>query len=274
MSGAVTRNNVRLSGSSSGRPMLFAHGYGCDQTMWRFVAPHFEHDHRVVQFDHVGFGGSDRAAWDPVRHATLAGYAEDVLDIVRELDLTDIVFVGHSVSAMIGALASIAEPGRFARHVFIGPSPRYIDEPATGYVGGFAESDIHDLIDALDSNVLSWSTAMAPVIMGNVDRPELAAELTESFCRVDQEVAQTFVRATFLADNRADLPKIDVPTLILQCSADAIAPLAVGQYVHDHVRDSELVVLNATGHCPNLSAPEETTAAIRGYLGSDDAGRS
>jgi sigma-B regulation protein RsbQ len=269
----VTRNNVRLSGSA-GAPMLFAHGYGCDQTMWRFVTPRFEHDHRIVQFDHVGFGGSDRAAWDPVRHATLAGYADDLLDIVRELDLRDIVFVGHSVSAMIGALAAIAEPHRFTHLVFIGPSPRYIDEPATGYVGGFGEQDIHDLIEALDSNVLSWSTAMAPVIMGNVDRPELAVELAESFCRVDQEVAQTFVRATFLADNRADLPQISVPTLILQCREDAIAPVAVGEYVRDHVPNSELVLLEATGHCPNLSAPDETSAAIREYLTATGAGRS
>jgi sigma-B regulation protein RsbQ len=273
MTGATTRNNVRLSGSPSGQPMLFAHGYGCDQTMWRFVAPAFEADYRVVQFDHVGFGGSARGAWDPVRHATLDGYAEDLLDIVHELDLTDIVYVGHSVSAMIGALAAVAEPHRFAQLIFIGPSPRYLDEPATGYVGGFGEADIHDLIDALDSNVLSWSTAMAPVIMGNVDRPELTMELTESFCRVDQEVAQAFVRATFLADNRADLPKITAPTLILQCSHDAIAPLAVGQYVHDHVPTSEFVVLEATGHCPNLSAPEETSAAIRAYLTAAAASR-
>jgi sigma-B regulation protein RsbQ len=273
VSGAATRNNVRLSGSAAA-PMLFAHGYGCDQTMWRFVTPKFEHDHRIVQFDHVGFGGSDRGAWDPVRHATLAGYADDLLDIVRELDLHDIVFVGHSVSAMIGALAAIAEPDRFAHLVFIGPSPRYIDEPASGYVGGFGERDIHDLIEALDTNVLTWSTAIAPVIMGNAERPELTVELAESFCRVDQEVAQTFVRATFLADNRADLPRIPVPTLILQCREDAIAPLAVGQYVHDHVPHSEFVLLEATGHCPNLSAPDETSAAIRTYLDATAAGGS
>lgn len=269
---AVTRNNVRISGSASARPMVFAHGYGCDQTMWRFVAPEFEVDHRVVQFDHVGFGGAQRSAWDPVRHADLTGYADDLLDILHELDLTDIVFVGHSVSAMIGVLAALAEPERFAHLVLVGPSPRYIDEPAAGYVGGFGEADIHDLIEALDSNVLSWSTSMAPVIMGNVDRPELAVELAESFCRVDQEVAQAFVRATFLADNRADLPKIVTPTLILQCSDDVIAPVVVGRYVQEHIPGSELVVLEATGHCPNLSAPQETAAAIRKYLTAAAAG--
>jgi sigma-B regulation protein RsbQ len=270
MAAAVTRNNVHLSGPPSARPMLFAHGYGCDQTMWRFVTPHFEADHRIVLVDHVGFGGSDPQAWDPVRHASLAGYADDLLALVRELDLTDIVYVGHSVSAMIGVLAAIAEPERFAHLVLVGPSPRYIDEPETGYVGGFAEGDINDLIDALDSNVLSWSRAMAPVIMGNADRSELAGELTDSFCRVDPHVAQAFVRATFLADNRADLDRLTVPALVLQCSADVIAPAAVGQYVHEHVARSQLVVLDATGHCPNLSAPDETSAAIRSYLSAAD----
>jgi sigma-B regulation protein RsbQ len=270
MAGAVTRNNVHLSGPPSARPMLFAHGYGCDQTMWRFVTPHFEDDHRIVLVDHVGFGGSDPQAWDPVRHGSLDGYADDLLALVRELDLTDIVYVGHSVSAMIGVLAAIAEPERFAHLVLVGPSPRYIDEPETGYVGGFAEGDINDLLDALDSNVLSWSTAMAPVIMGNAERPELSGELTDSFCRVDPRVAQAFVRATFLADNRADLDRLTVPALVLQCSADVIAPLAVGQYVHEHVARSQLVVLEATGHCPNLSAPNETSAAIRSYLSAAD----
>jgi sigma-B regulation protein RsbQ len=262
---AVTRNNVQLSGDPAGRPMIFAHGYGCDQTMWRYVAPQFA-DHRVVLFDHVGFGASDRPSWDARRHAALAGYAQDLVEIVRELDLRDIVFVGHSVSAMIGALAAIEEPARFAHLVFIGPSPRYIDDPATGYVGGFAAADILELIEGLDSNVLSWSTALAPVIMGNPERPELTAELTTSFCRVDQEVAQAFVRATFLADNRADLGRITVPTLILQCTEDAIAPTVVGRYVHDRIAGSELVELEATGHCPNLSAPDETAAAIRAYF--------
>lgn len=262
---ASSRNNVQLSGDPAGRPMVFAHGYGCDQTMWRHVVPHFA-DHRVVLFDHVGFGASDRRAWNASRHAALAGYADDLVEIVDELDLHDVVYVGHSVSAMIGGLAAITAPERFGQLIFIGPSPRYIDDPATGYVGGFNETDILELIDALDSNVLSWSTALAPVIMGNPERPDLTAELTTSFCRVDQEVAQAFVRATFLADNRADLERITVPTLILQCSDDAIAPDLVGQYVHDHIGGSELVHLAATGHCPNLSAPDETAAAIRTYL--------
>jgi sigma-B regulation protein RsbQ len=269
--GAVTRNNVREFGLADGEPMVFAHGYGCDQTMWRLVAPDFERDHRVVLFDHVGFGGSDLSEWDPERHAELAGYADDLLDLLAELQLTGVTFVGHSVSAMIGALAAIKAPERFARLVFVGPSARYVDDPETGYVGGFSAEDISGLVDGLESNIMSWSLSMAPVIMGNVDRPELAGELAESFCRVDPDVARAFVRATFLADNRADLPDITTPTLILQCEQDAIAPVAVGEYVHEHVAGSRLVLLDASGHCPNLSAPRETIAAIREFL---DAGRA
>lgn len=266
---AGVRNNVVESGDPDGRPMVFAHGYGCDQSMWRYVAPEFDGEFRVVLFDHVGFGGSARSAWDATRYRSLDAYAEDLLEILAERELRDVVYVGHSVSSMIGALASIREPGRFARLVFIGPSPRYIDDPSTGYVGGFSASDIAELIETLDSNVTAWSIGMAPVIMGNAERPELAGELTASFCRVAPEVASTFVRATFLGDNRADLPRITVPTLILQCSEDAIAPTEVGRYVHAEIAGSELVMLRATGHCPNLSAPAETTAAIRSYLHSD-----
>ena len=250
--------------------MLFAHGYGCDLAMWRFVAPAFAHDHRIVLFDHVGFGGSDLAAWDPVRYGTLQAYASDVLDIIRELDLRDVVYVGHSVAAMIGVLAAVEEPERFERLVLVTPSARYIDDPEVGYVGGFSRADIDDLLETLDGNHLGWSAGMAPIIMGNPDRPELGAELTASFCRTDPRVASTFARATFLSDNRADLAKLTVPSLVLQCTQDSIAPDGVGQYIVDHTPRSKLVTLAATGHCPNLSAPEETTAAIRDYLSSPD----
>jgi sigma-B regulation protein RsbQ len=234
--------------------------------MWRLVAPAFEADYRVILFDHLGFGGSDLTTWDPDRHSALEAYADDLAEILDELDLHDVIFVGHSVAAMIGAIAAIRAPERFAELVMVGPSPRYIDDIETGYVGGFTEPDIDDLLLGLESNQVGWSTVMAPVIMGNPDRPELGTELTESFCRTDPRVASTFARATFLSDNRADLAKLTVPTLILQCAADAIAPTVVGHYVHDHVAGSTLVQLDATGHCPNLSAPEETTAAIRAYL--------
>jgi sigma-B regulation protein RsbQ len=260
----VTRNNVTLMGVEHRRPMLFAHGFGCDQNMWRHVAPAFADEYRVVLFDHVGAGGSDLAAYDPERYGSLHGYADDVLEICRELNLWDVVFVGHSVSAMVGVLAAIEEPDRFAKLILVGPSPRYIDDE--DYVGGFAREDIDELLESLDTNYLGWSSAMAPVIMGNADRPELAEELTNSFCRTDPEIQRRFARVTFLSDNRADLERVHVPSLVLQSADDAIAPTAVGEYVHSRMPDSELVVLDATGHCPNLSAPEATIAAIKSFL--------
>jgi sigma-B regulation protein RsbQ len=258
------KNAVTVTGNPAGPPMMFAHGYGCDQNMWRFVHPAFADTHRIILFDHVGNGKSDLSAYDEKRYSTLDGYAEDVLQIIRELDLYDVVFVGHSVSAVIGVLAAVREPERFDRLVLIGPSPRYIDEG--DYVGGFTRQDIEEMLESLDSNYLGWSSAMAPVIMGNPDRPELGAELTNSFCRTDPEIARRFAHVTFLSDNREDLAKLRVPALVLQCSDDVIAPAAVGDYVHKHVPGSTLVTMNATGHCPNLSAPGETIDAIRAYL--------
>jgi sigma-B regulation protein RsbQ len=261
---ALERNNVVEHGPQDGRPMVFAHGFGCDQNMWRFVWPEFAEEHRIVLFDHVGAGGSDASAFDRDRYATLQGYADDVLEICHELDLTDVVFVGHSVSAMIGVLAAVAEPERFGRLVLVGPSPRYIDDE--GYAGGFTCEDIEGLLESMDSNYLGWSGAMAPVIMGNADRPELGDELTNSFCRADPEIARHFARVTFTSDNRADLPRMRTPSLVLQCADDVIAPDAVGEYVDRQLPDSRLVRLRATGHCPNLSAPEETVGAIEAFL--------
>jgi sigma-B regulation protein RsbQ len=244
--------------------MLFAHGFGCDQNMWRHVAPRFEDRFRVVLFDHVGAGGSDVGSYDPVRYTSLSAYADDVLGICRELELQDVVFVGHSVSAMIGAHAVVEEPDRFDKLVMVSPSPRYIDDD--DYVGGFSEADITDLLDSLASNYLGWSSAMAPTIMGNAERPELGQELTESFCRTDPEIARQFAGVTFLSDNRADLGRVSTPTLVLQCANDAIAPVSVGEYVRDNLPDAHLVVLDATGHCPNLSAPDETADAIAAFV--------
>jgi sigma-B regulation protein RsbQ len=257
------RNHVRTSGRGQ-KAMLFAHGFGCDQNMWRFVAPAFEDDYRVVLFDHVGAGHSDATAYDREKYGTLAGYAQDVLEICRELELEDVVFVGHSVSAMIGVLAAARDPARFGALVLVGPSPRYIDDD--GYVGGFSRTDIDELLQSLESNYLGWSAAMAPAIMGNPERPELGSELANSFCRTDPAIAEHFARVTFLSDNRDDLGLVDVPTLILQCSDDIIAPPAVGDYVHARMANSVLVRLKAIGHCPNLSAPDETTAAIQDFL--------
>jgi sigma-B regulation protein RsbQ len=262
---AIARNNVRTTGCGT-RPIIFSHGFGCDQNMWRLVAPAFEESHRVILFDHVGAGRSDPAAYNRQKYSTLEGYAADVLEICAELDLSEVVFVGHSVSAMIGVVAARKEPDRFAALVLVAPSPRYIDDG--DYVGGFSRQDIDGLLDSLDSNYLGWSSTMAPVIMGNPDRPALGEELTNSFCRMDPAIARHFARVTFLSDNRQDLGAVEIPTLILQCAEDSIAPQAVGEYVHRRMRGSRLVHLKATGHCPNLSAPEETTAAIQGFLSS------
>ena len=262
--GVVERNNVVISGAVQGQPMLFAHGFGCDQNMWRYVAPAFEDAYRVVLFDHVGAGQSDSAAYDREKYSSLDGYASDVLEICRDLELRDVIFVGHSVSAMIGVLAAAREPSRFDRLVLVGPSPRYLDDD--GYVGGFTREDIDGLLESLDSNYLGWSQAMAPVIMGNADRPELGEELTSSFCRADPAIAKHFARVTFLSDNRADLAQIDIPTLVLQCQEDVIAPPEVGAFVQRELPRAELVLLDATGHCPNLSAPDETTTAIKAFL--------
>ena len=244
--------------------MLFAHGFGCDQNMWRYVAPAFADRYQVVLFDHVGAGSTDPTSYDPERHDSLQGYAEDVVEICDALGLRDVVFVGHSVSAMIGVLAHVARPDLFAALVLVGPSQRYINDE--GYVGGFDRPDIEELLGSLESNYLGWSSAMAPVIMGNGDRPELGQELTASFCRTDPEIARQFARVTFLSDNRKDLGAVSVPTLVLQCRDDVIAPMEVGGYVHDAIPGSVLTVLEATGHCPNLSAPDETTAAIEAFL--------
>jgi sigma-B regulation protein RsbQ len=260
----LARNNVNVLGPPDAPPIMFAHGYGCDQNLWRLVAPEFEADRRVVLFDHVGAGGSDISAYDPAKYSELDGYATDVLEIIAELGLEDVVFVGHSVSAMIGVLAAARDPGRFAKLVLVGPSPRYMDDGA--YVGGFSRQDIDELLESLESNFLGWSSVMAPVIVGNPDRPELGEELTNSFCRTDPDIAARFARVTFLSDNRADLPGVRTPTLILQAREDVIAPPAVGDYVHREIGGSTLVVLDATGHCPNLSAPAETTEAIRAFL--------
>jgi sigma-B regulation protein RsbQ len=259
----TTRNNVHVGGTGE-KAMLFAHGFGCDQNMWRFVAPAFETEFKTILFDHVGAGRSDLSAYNPIKYSTLAGYADDVIELGRELGLHGAVFVGHSVSAMIGVLASIKAPGMFSRLVLVGPSARYIDDG--DYKGGFSEAQIGELLEFLDANHMGWSAQMAPAIMGNADRPELAEELTNSFCRTDPDIAKDFARVTFTSDNRADLSKVRIPTLILQCSEDIIASTEVGEFVHRAVPGSKLAILNATGHCPNLSAPEEVISAMRAFV--------
>ncbi len=262
----LSRNNVKVFGRGT-QPMLFAHGFGCDQNMWRFVTPAFADDYRIVLFDYVGSGKSELAAYDLERYATLNGYASDVLDVSHALELQNVIFVGHSVSSMVGVLAANREPGLFERLILIGPSPRYIND-APAYVGGFERSDIEGLLETMEKNYIGWANFLAPVIMKNPDHPELTSELVTSFCSTDPVVARRFAEATFFADNRSDLAAVEVPSLIMQCSDDMIAPAAVGEYVSRELRGSTLRHLRATGHCPHMSHPKETVAVMREYLRS------
>lgn len=259
----LARNNVNISGKGT-QPLLFAHGFGCDQNMWRFIAPEFESDYRVIRFDYVGSGRSDLSAYNDVKYSTLDGYARDVLDIVRELDLRDVIFVGHSVSSMIGVIAANEEPDRFERLIMIGPSPRYINEGE--YIGGFEQKDIEGLFDMMDRNFIGWANFLAPAIMKNPDRPALGKELTDSFCSTDPVIARNFAKATFYSDNRDDLKNVKVPSLVLQCAEDIVAPTQVGEFVKGQLANSEIRYMKATGHCPHMSHPEETTDLIREYL--------
>ena len=248
--------------------MIFAHGFGCDQHMWRFVAPAFENDYKVVLFDYVGSGRSELAAYDARRYSTLDGYAQDVLDVVEALDLRDVIFVGHSVSSMIGVLAANREPSRFERLVLLGPSARYMND-GPDYAGGFERADLEGLLDMMDRNYLGWANFLAPVIMKNADRPDLGTELEESFCSTDPVIARRFAEATFFADNRADAARSAVPSLIVQCADDSIAPQSVGEHLRDTMPRSTYRLLDVTGHCPHMSHPAETIAAIRDYLATE-----
>ncbi len=265
----LARNNVRITGRGT-QPMVFAHGFGCDQNMWRYVVPAFEDDYRVVLFDYVGSGRSDTTAYDTDRYSRLDGYAQDLLDVVNALDLHDVILVAHSVSSMIGVLAANREPERFAKLILIGPSPRYIND--TPYVGGFERSDIDGLFEMMDKNFIGWANFLAPAIMKNADRPELGEELTESFCSTDPLIARNFAKATFYADNRDDLAALRVPSLIMQCSEDMVAPLEVGAYLNDRLPESTMRIMKATGHCPHMSHPDETVALIKEYLNAVPVG--
>ncbi len=259
----LKRNNVKVFGNGS-KTMVFAHGYGCDQNVWSEMVNNFSGDYKVVTFDYVGAGDSDLSAYNKDRYSTLEGYAQDILDIYEALDLKDTILVAHSVSSMIGLLAGIKNPGLFSHIIFLGPSPRYLNDGE--YTGGFERDDLEELFEMMDNNYLGWSRAIAPSIMGNSDRPELGEKLTNSFCATDPEIAKQFARVTFLSDNREDLPKLSVPTLTLQCTNDIIAPMSVGHYMKEKMQNNTLVILEATGHCPHMSAVSETISAIRNYL--------
>lgn len=259
----LARNNVNVFGKGQ-QPMLFAHGFGCDQNMWRFITHAFENDYKIVLFDYVGSGQSDVKAYNPERYSNLNGYAMDVLEVCDALQLKDVVFVGHSVSCMIGLLSAIKRPELFSDLLLIGPSPCYINDKT--YVGGFERKDIEELLDTMDKNYIGWANFLAPAIMKNPDKPELSIELTNSFCSTDPVIARNFAMATFFSDNRRDLLSMKKPTLLMQCSEDIIAPLEVGDYLHAHLANSTLRILKATGHCPHMSHPEETVQVMKEYL--------
>jgi len=257
------RNNVHVAGAGEAT-VFFAHGFGCDQNMWRLLQPHFAERYRTVAFDLVGSGASDLGAYDPQKYNSLHGYAEDVLELVQEFCHQPAIFVGHSVSAVIGMLADVKAPGTFAAHIMVGPSPCYLNDGE--YHGGFERSDIESLLNTLESNYLGWSSSIAPVIMGAPGQPELGQELENSFCRTDPDVAKQFARVTFLSDHRADLHKLQAPTLILQCSDDIIAPVSVGEYMHRVLPASELKIIDNVGHCPHLSAPSACALASLDFM--------
>ncbi|WP_168790415.1 alpha/beta fold hydrolase [Paraburkholderia aromaticivorans] len=257
------RNNIQISGNGK-RTMVLAHGFGCDQSMWRYLAPSFHDEYRTVLFDHVGSGSSDLSAYDIDKYDSLDGYASDLIEVIREVTDGPVVFVGHSVSAMIGLIASLKAPQLFSALVMVGPSPCYVNDG--DYVGGFSREDIEDLLRTLESNYLGWSSTMAPAIMGAPEQPELGVELTNSFCRTDPEIARQFARVTFLSDHRAILSRTTTPTLILQCSDDIIAPCVVGEYLHRMIPGSTLHLIENVGHCPHLSSPSASAAAMNAFL--------
>ena len=266
----LKRNNVNIIGDGE-QVMLFAHGFGCDQRAWKYVVDSFTDDYKVVLFDYTGSGRSDISQYNPEKYKSLEGYVQDVLDICEALELTNAIFVGHSVSSMVGLLAAVRHPAYFSKLIFIGPSPRYLN--TADYKGGFERQDLENLFEFMDSNYLGWSSAMAPAIMGNPERAELGEFLTDSFCSTDPDIARNFARVTFFSDNRDDLQKLTVDSLTLQCSEDVIAPFEVGNYVYENTPGNEFVLLNATGHCPHISEPAETTKAIKAYLNAADDGK-
>lgn len=261
----LRRHAVTVIGPVDGQPIVFAHGFGCDQAIWGSVAPAFADHHRVVTFDYVGAGGSDRAAYDRKRYANLESYADDILEICRALDLEDVILVGHSVSATIAMLASIADPGRFDRLILVTPSPRYLDDPPD-YRGGFVRADIDALLGMMDVNATGWAAYLAPVVMGNGDRPELSRDLESTFCSIDPVMARQFAEVTFLADNRLDLEHVTVPSLIIQVTDDVVAPIEVGRYLRDRLAASTFRVIEGTGHCPHVSHPRQTIELMREFL--------
>lgn len=266
MPSIVERNNVTVTGEE-GQPMLFAHGFGCDQNMWRYVTPAFEADYRLVLFDYVGAGGSDLSAYDPDRYDTLEGYAQDVLDVCEALALDDVIFVGHSVSTVVGMLVAIEQPERFDELVLVGASPCYLNDPPD-YYGGFNRDALEGLLEMMDKNYLGWADYFASLLMQQADATEVVDVLDRSFCSTDPHVARQFAEVTFFSDYRDVVPNVPTSSLLVQCADDIVAPPSVSHFLEQHLPDTTLTVLDAAGHCPHMSHPEETTTTIREYLSS------
>lgn len=259
----LQRNNVRVVGKGKTQ-LVFAHGFGCDQNVWRHLVEAFREEYTCILFDYVGAGGSDLSAYSSEKYNSLDGYARDLLEVCEALNLEKPVLIGHSVSCMIGVRADVLQPGYFSQMIFVTPSPSYINDGE--YVGGMEKGDLDDLLSMMDTNYLGWSSTIAPLVMGNQDRPELGDELTANFCSTDPNIARDFAKVTFLSDSRKDLSLLSVPSLTLQCSDDMLVPMPIGDFIETTAPDNTRVVLVATGHCPHLSAPQETISAIRNYL--------
>ncbi|WP_421924887.1 alpha/beta fold hydrolase [Lysinibacillus capsici] len=263
MENIVVRNNVTILGQGD-QPLIFAHGFGCDQNMWRFITPAFMDKYKIILFDYVGSGNSDINAYSSEKYQSLQGYVQDLLDIIETLSLQNSIFVGHSISAMIGLLASIQHPDYFKKLIMIGPSPCYLNDD--GYQGGFERSDIAELLDMMEMNFTGWASYMAPIAMNNPEQPALTQELKQTFIAADPIIAKEFAEVTFLSDHRSELPKVSVPSLIIQCSEDSIVPISVGDYLHQHLKNSTLQLMEAKGHYPHISHPNETIQCIADFL--------
>lgn len=271
MTDILKRNHVQIieADQPDAPVLLYAHGFGCNQRMWRQITPAFMGTHRQVLFDYVGSGLSDVSAFDADRYGRLEGYAQDVLEVCDALGITGGVrFVGHSVSASIGLLASIQRPALFDSLVLVGPSPCFLNHPPD-YLGGFERQDLEGLLDLMDQNYLGWASYLAPVVAGEPQKDSLAGELNDSFCSTDPMVARVFARATFFSDNRSDLPRVSRPSLILQHDRDALAPRAVGEYLQRHLPQSRMEVMDVTGHCAHMSHPALVVDAMRRFFAAD-----
>ncbi|WP_334063868.1 alpha/beta fold hydrolase [Alteromonas genovensis] len=261
----IKRNNVRFFGNGE-VTLLLAHGFGCDQRMWDHLIPYLENDYKIVLFDYVGCGQSDLSAFDKKRYSQLSGYAKDVEEICDALSLSNVIFIGHSVSSTIGMHAAIERPDLISKLIMICPSPCFLNLPPD-YMGGFEKDDLEELINLMDKNYLGWASYFAPLVVGEGHDESVKQEMEDSFCSTDPSYAKPFAKATFFADDRYLMPKLGTPTLILQSQDDSLASVEVGRYMNKAIEHSKLIVLEAKGHCLHMTTPEQVACAIGEFLG-------